>query len=362
MDFLKIFASKQHIPWTADLEYWISARELEGKADPAWRTELGYLELCKDLGVFGYYSYDKFWCGTPHYDETLTVKTEKTRDRIETTWTTPVGTITRTEVLLHESASWACLKYPIADNDDLKVFEYMIEHRNMQSANTEDYHKRAKLFADYGGLPAIGMPRSPLSAFFYEWAGILNGVYLLMDEPERIRHIFLMMAAQEEPLLDALCAIRPPLVHFADNVSSDNMSGYFNEYFADVYEHRIGKLHAANIACAVHLDGVVKPIIKNLVSVGFDAIEAITPSPGGDQQIEDIRTLADNDNVILWGGVPGVMFSPPYTWTELKDHVRHVIECWKGTPFILGVADQVPADGDIALVRAISDFLLEEYA
>ena len=112
-------------------------------------------------------------------------------------------------------------------------------------------------------------------------------------------------------------------------------------------------MHAAGVKCAVHLDGTVKGLLPKLVRSGFDAIEALTPKPAGDLDIEEIRDLAASDTVILWGGVPGVMFAPPYTWEQMEAHVRRLLDCWQGRPFVMGVADQVPPDGNIEFCRKI---------
>jgi len=367
MEFMDILQPKKGnggrsnpcIPWTADLEYWIAGREEDGTADPAWRTEEGYLELCDGLGVFPYYWYQNFWCGRPVYDETVRVETDISERRAAKAWITPRGTISEVVEYLPGSCSWAHTKHSLVSEEDLAVFEYIIEHRTMVPNALDDYPERLTRWKRHGGLPSIALPRGPLSAFFYEWAGVVNGVYLIMDYPERIDYIFTMMQEQEKPLLRALAEVKPPLVHFADNVSADNMTGYFDRYMRNVYESRLDVLHGAGIACAVHLDGVVRGIIDKLAGVGIDVIEALTPSPGGDLEVEDIRKAANSDSVILWGGVPGILFSPPHTWDDVRKHVERTVEAWKGTPFILGVADQVPADGNIEIVRNISDYVGE---
>ena len=66
---------------------------------------------------------------------------------------------------------------------------------------------------------------------------------------------------------------------------------------------------------------------------GFDAIEALTPAPVGDLEPAEIRALAASHTVILWGGVPGAMFAPPYTWPDMEAHVDKLLQCWRGTPF-----------------------------
>jgi len=74
-------------------------------------------------------------------------------------------------------------------------------------------------------------------------------------------------------------------------------------------------------------------------------------------KIEEMRDLADSDTVIFWGGVPGVMFAPPFTWDQMKAHVLRLIACWGNRPFIMGVADQVPPDGDIDFCRKIAELV-----
>jgi hypothetical protein len=52
------------------------------------------------------------------------------------------------------------------------------------------------------------------------------------------------------------------------------------------------------------------------------------------------------------------MFAPPYTWTDMKRHVEKLLDAWRGTPFVVGVGDQVPPNGDITMVKRISDMIL----
>ena len=115
------------------------------------------------------------------------------------------------------------------------------------------------------------------------------------------------------------------------------------------------------VSCAVHLDGTLKGLLPRLAANGFDAIEALTPQPAGDLDVEVLRACANNQRVILWGGIPGVMFAPPYAWSDMQAHVRRVLRAWRGTPFILGVADQVPPDGNIDFCRRIAEMIGEEH-
>ncbi|MBN1863468.1 MAG: hypothetical protein JW808_01065 [Victivallales bacterium] len=113
----------------------------------------------------------------------------------------------------------------------------------------------------------------------------------------------------------------------------------------------------ADVRCAVHLDGTTRGLLQKITATGVDAIEALTPLPVGDVAIEEMRKLTGSDSIILWGGVPGAMFAPPYTWTDMKRHVEKLLDAWRGTPFVVGVGDQVPSNGDITMVKRISDMI-----
>jgi hypothetical protein len=239
----------------------------------------------------------------------------------------------------------------------LDVLLYLLEHRTLKPANLEDDSHRLTLWRKYDGLPCLGLPRSPLPSFVYEWAGIEQAAYLLADCEPKVARTLALMAEQEHPILEAICRLRPPLVHFPDNLSSDNLTAYYDAYLRDFHVERLRRLHAAGVKAAVHLDGTVKGLLPKLVAAGFDAVEALTPAPAGDLDPAEMQRVAGSETVILWGGVPGIMFAPPYTWEAMAHHVRKVLAGWANRPFVLGVADQVPPDGDINFCPRIAELL-----
>ena len=137
------------------------------------------------------------------------------------------------------------------------------------------------------------------------------------------------------------------------------MAGWFRRYQFDYYVMRAEQLHAAGKKIGAHLDGAVRPLLRLLVEAGLDFVEALTPQPTGDVGIAELRELG-GPNVVLFGGVPGAMFAPPFVADDIRRHVEAVIEAhWGHGRFILGVADQVPPDGDIELVRLIGQMCEE---
>ena len=358
-NFLKLFSgeSPTGVVWTADISYWLDARKAAGMAEPAWSTEGGYLDLHRSLGIMPYYYYEKFWAATAEYNRGIELARETRGDEIINRIRTPIGTLTETSSYLTSSFSTGITKHYVQSESDLDILIYLLEGRRLAPANLDDYPQRAIMWREYGGLPCIGLPRSPLSSFVYEWAGIECGTYLLIDCEAKVRRALELMAEQETPILDEICRVHPPLVHFPDNLSSENLTGFYDAFMADAHRERLERLHAAGIKAAVHLDGTVKGLLPKLARVGFDAVEALTPQPGGDLTVEEMARLVEYNDVILWGGVPGIMFAPPYTWADMEAHVKNVLKCWSGRPFVLGVADQVPPDGDIEFCRRITAML-----
>jgi len=345
------------VVWAVDINYWIDGRCASGRADPHWQTEIGLLELARDVGMMPYYWYGKFWAAEPRYDWQIEILSTAEGSRRTTTWRTPLGAISGEWTRLEGCWSEAPTRYAVQEERDLDVLLCLLEHRRLEPTNLDDFRQRLDLWAKYDGVPCLGLPRSPLPSFITDWAGVEHGALLALDHPEKVEEALQLMTAQEQPVLEAVAELKPPLVHFPDNLSSDNLTTFFGAHMATRYRQRLDFLHAAGVRCAVHLDGTVRGLLPRLAAVGFDAIEALTPQPAGDVAVSDMRALAAHDRVILWGGVPGPMFAPPFTWNEVRQQRFHVLSAWADGPFILGVGDQVPPDGDLDFVRKISELI-----
>ncbi len=111
----------------------------------------------------------------------------------------------------------------------------------------------------------------------------------------------------------------------------------------------------------IHIDGTLKGLLKQEASTGFDVLEALTPDPVGDLAIEEWATYVDKPDTILWGGIPGVYFTPVISDQEFDRHIRAVLDVMKSEPrYVLGVADQVPPDGMESRVRRVAE-LVDKY-
>ncbi len=244
------------------------------------------------------------------------------------------------------TASEAPIKWGVKTPDDLKVLRYIAD----ATRTTADCAalERQKAIAGDQGHPTVLPPRSPISQMF-----------LFADARDELKLTLDRLARAADGAYEAVLACDTPFVELPDNLSGEIVTPFFRWYQFDYYLERLELLHAAGKKVGTHLDGTLHGILPLLVETGLDFIESITPEPTGDVAIEDLREMAGPD-VILFGGVPGAMFAPPFTADDMRRQVETAIEHhWEYGKFILGVADQVPPDGDMNLVRMVGE-LCEE--
>ena len=83
----------------------------------------------------------------------------------------------------------------------------------------------------------------------------------------------------------------------------------------------------------------------------------MTPAPVGDLSLEEIAKIA-NDKIIIWGCLPGALFSPLYSEEYFKNFVKEIFSTFPlGSNFVLGVADQVPPDTEFSRIPLVREIL-----
>ncbi len=342
------------MPWFADLSYWYNGQEFYGTLPPEYEGDAGYIQLHADYHC-GYYLGPLWWATTNEYDN-VEVSSDQQDDVTTTRWQTPVGEIWGQTKFSPISVSEAQVKWAVATPDDLRVLQYIADAT--QPTSNEPEFVRLKKLAGGRGHPTILPPRSPLSKMLWEWSGVTNFAYLEADHPEEVKRTLAALGRAADAAYEFLLGWDTPFIELGDNLTGE-ITPWFERYQFDYYVRRLEPLHSVGKKVGVHLDGTLRGILPLLVETGLDYIEAITPLPVGDVAVADLRQMAGPD-IILFGGIPGAMFAAPFTSDDMRRQVELVIEHhWESNKFIMGVADQVPPDGDIDLVRLVGE-LVEE--
>ncbi|NPV06900.1 MAG: hypothetical protein HPY83_02920 [Anaerolineae bacterium] len=349
---LDLFAGRrpERIPWVADLTYWQSGRSALGTLPPRYRGEAGLQRLHEDTGagrtfyvrpvVRVYRDPDLF-----HYEE------QAEGDLVRRVWHTPAGTL-RAVYRGIEGGSLAPVEWPVKTVRDLEAVCAWAEGARYQ-ASYEGFHQSEREWGDMG-YPFIGTARTPLAALVAEWAGVEGFTYLVADEPLEVERSITRLRQAQDSYYELLAHSPGAVIEIGDNLSATVQASFFRRYSLEYYQERAAQLHAAGKKVGVHIDGTLRGLLHQLPQAGLDFVEAVTPAPVGDMGFEEIRSAVGPECIVI-GGMPGAMFAPHCRWPEIQEHVRRAMTVLgREGRFALGVADQVPPDGELETVRRIS--------
>ena len=344
------------IPWFADLSYLYDSMKTRGILEDRYNGDEGYVRFHKDLGA-GLCFYAPFlwkieYAGGIKYYESET-------DGVKTfIFNTPEGNIRSEQKYLPTTYTWAYTEHFVKDIKDLYIMLYIFENIKYIE-NYKDFNKIDMLWGDAGipvGLAPISV--SPIQKLLTRWAGIENTLCIFMDNRDEFEEIIGRLKSSEDEVFEILKRSPARLIEFPENLSSE-ITGktFFEKYSFDYYRKRINQLHDAGKYVSIHIDGTLKGCLPLLEKAGFDVAEAVTPAPVGDIEVENLRNTA-GDKIILWGGLPGALFSPIYSESLFEEHLKNVLSTLStDSRFVMGVADQVPPDGLISRVKKVRDMI-----
>ena len=342
------------VPWFADLSYWHLAEQTRGTLPEEYRNEAGLARLHRDLNC-GFYLQPV----NPYQieSEVMIITTQEDLRTIRIL-KTPVGELREIQIYLPDSFTWAYEEHWIKSLEDLRPLRYYLENIHYRP-DFPVAQRRIDLCGD-NGIAILCLPRAPLSRMIVEYSGITFLSFAMLDAPKEIEATFQAMERADDECFDVVCQSPGRFVMFPDNLSSEVVSPrWFERYSLPYYQQRNEQLHAAGKFSTCHLDGIMKGLLPHLAKSGIDCVEGLTPAPVGDLEPEELRQYA-GEELILWGGIPGSLFSPLHSEEVFEAYVRRYIRYHqRNSRFVLGVGDQVPPDGTLDRVRKVRQIVDE---
>lgn len=341
--------------WLADLSYWHAAHTAIGDLPERWHGPAGRHEMHRELGV-GEYIPGCDACETSEGPEVQRLLREDAGRR-EIVWRTPVGELREVQEYSAPSFSWGYTEHAVKTPADLRVLRYIIAQRRYRAC-PERFLELDRGYAACGFGPGhVAAPATPLSELNKHWVGVMDLCFLMADAPEEVAATLAVIAAAHDEIYRLIAASPCWHVMICENLSAETMGGYFDRYLAPHLRRWNGWLHEAGKAVLLHNDGTLRGTLEKLAGAGVDAVDSVTPRPVGDAGLEEIRGMA-GDRIVLLGGLPGALFAPPYTARDMEKQVLEIIGRHKdGGKFIVASADQVPPNGDLALVQLVGELL-----
>ncbi len=276
-----------------------------------------------------------------------------------TTFQTPIGELRKIERSSTVSYSKAIIEHPVKTENDLRILRFMIRDQKIE-ASSQAYENQLRLMKLWEGWGIVSSlpPRTPFARLIVEWAGFMNVVRLQSRAREAFDETVHLMYDADDPIYEAISNAPARFVYFGENLSSELISpNLFKTYLDSYYKKRSSQLHSKGKSIFLHIDGSLRGLLPLLAQTGVDCAQSLTPAPFGDVNIQDLRRLA-GEGIVLWGGLAGVLFSTIYPADMLRQTVEQVIDNYlSDRRFIIGVADQVPPDGEIERARMVSNIV-----
>lgn len=344
------------VPWFGDLSYWFASLDASGAMPARYRGE-GEFAYYRDLGV-GFYLQGYFPFTARH--EGVRITRERQGHVFIDTVETPVGALRQVRRYLPDSACEAIVEHYVKDWRSLEALRYWFAH----TVYEPDYalaNKRCELVGE-NGIVLCYLPKSPFMEMLVLLAGLETVTDLWSDAQDEFHETLRLLELKADEAAALAVASPAEGLMIPENLSSEMVGTFWYEHYLRPYEARWTKRIAeAGKHAFIHMDGTLSGLLANVASAGFRVIEAVTPAPVGDVSMGDLRVTAGNDEVVLWGGIPGAFFCDTLDDPAFERFVIGVLEVMTASRgFVLGVADQVPPGTRPERIRRVGE-LVEQY-
>ncbi len=279
-------------------------------------------------------------------------------DKIIERWYTPKGNLTRKWMISEDSISQRVSEYPIKSLEDLDILEYILTHQEWEF-DYDAYREAEKQIGDRAAIAAIS-PRAPFIQYIMFYLNYEDAIILLHKHRDRIESFLELAEEADRKAFEVIKDSPVDVVCLPTNLDGQLVSPpLFEEFILPHYLEYGSILKEAGKYVYAHWDGRVKPLLPFARQTGLHGIEALTPVPQGDMTIEEIDE-ALGDEMILLDGVPANYFLP-YQYDEelLIRETKRILDNLSPN-IILGISDEIPADGDINRVKIVSE-IVEQY-
>lgn len=341
----------EFLTWAPNFDWWLGCHRKYGTLPEKYKG-MSRNDMVRDLEA-------SLWARAStcqsHFDG-VKVSEVDNGDTLITEYETPVGKLRTVHLKSADSVETRYLREHIVKTvEDLKALKYLIEATHYEP----DYEPFIEMEKDVGddGITLTSLPCVPYIQFAKTDAGYEKGIYMLYDHPEKVQEI---LDLYTEKFLEAarIVADSPAVVA----ATGDNMDQWtcppnmFKQYAVPYYKEVSAILHQKGKLFEGHWCGRTDELLSLVPGTGLDIVEAVVTKPMAQQSMKEALEKVKGE-VTLQGGVPSVLMTPEGgTADGLEKYVKDMLsEIWPRKGFVLGLADNLPATGDIERVRIVSD-------
>ena len=347
------------IAWAPNFDWWLNTNTKMGTLPEEFKG-LSRNDIVRKVG-------GAIWArarpiGSKGSEEIKTTKRTE-GDKTYTVYKTPVGTVSTMQQVADEWTRAVFLKeHMVKRVEDLKVIRFMVENTTYYPTY-EDFIKADEDVGDDGIALFQGAPSVPMIQLMKTYIGWLDGLYMLHDHPKEMEETADVLTQKAVEAYQLVADSPAQVISTGDNLDERTFSPrLFERYGLPFYQQMSQILYAKGKIYKSHACGWVKHLLPMIGDSGLDALEAFSISPMNDLTIKEARDILDG-SVSIMSGIPSVIMSHlNMNDKDFREYVLKVLDdIQPGNGFVLGMADNVPANADFERVSVISHIVDDYY-
>ncbi|MBI5705377.1 MAG: hypothetical protein HZC36_00120 [Armatimonadetes bacterium] len=366
---LAVFERKPlpHVFFQPRFEPWLAYQKQFGNLSARYR-DAEVRDVYRDVGCsmryLAYYNDAPYPLET-HYTPEVVIEDTQDGDTLHRVFKTPKGILTSRHQKTQDD-TWREVEFLAKTPSDLRALIWVLE-RSQVRFDAELFRQGSEYMGDLGE-PQFFLPKSPYQALAQTFMKLEDLVYALADDRAVVEAAMEAIDRSYDSLYSDLTDSPthplsdsthpwPKILNVGENLHEQLISpAIFEDYYLPWYERRMSQLRQAGIFTYIHIDGYFKNLMPRLKDMPFDGIEALTPKPQGDLELDAIAEhLGDK---ILLDGIPAVLFMDTYPEEELMHCVERIVELFHPR-LVLGISDELPeicGEEGIERVRRVSEW------
>ncbi len=254
-----------------------------------------------------------------------------------------------------EELSWIT-KFPLKDESHYDILKYIYENTTF-SPNYDQFLETEKLIGSEGIVMA-STGKSPFQMLLYELMGPERCYFEYQSNPGKFRDLYDLLYQKQIKKYEIAANSPATVVWSPENTTSSlTPPNFFKEFCLPFYNEVADILHEKGKVFAIHMDGLLNPLLDLIAESKIDVIEAFTPPPMGDLPISKARKKWKNK--AIWMNFPGSILAngkPEQVKDFTVDLLRTIAP---GDRFLLGCTENYPVDTWEVSFGAISKVLKE---
>ena len=271
---------------------------------------------------------------------------EITGDRypeVITVFRTPVGTLTRRQIVEPGYGSLWTSEHLIKGPEDYRVFEFILRDE-IYEPDIDGFLARDAEFGDFG----LAVPRAadpPMQELWRRNSGLERFVLDWYDCPEEVNRVLAAMAERNKTIWKIVADTPSQFCSSGGNISGDTVGPpLFNELIMPHFEAEAEFMHPAGKRTLNHMDGMMKALVDTVARCPIDIVEAFNPTPDGNVSVGEAREAWPDKALSI--NFPSSMHLTGQEKIKgmTLELLRQAAPLAGGAGFVVGITEDVPAD------------------